>query len=65
MEGAANEALLGFLAEAFAVARREVLLVLAGAQGRQKRGGSSGFYQRARAEETLRAWGLEPGALKS
>jgi len=56
VEGAANQALLDFLAAAFAVARREVELV-AGAQGRQKRARIRS-PERARAEETLRAWGL-------
>lgn len=36
VEGAANEALVGFLAEAFGVAKREVRIV-AGAQSRRKR----------------------------
>lgn len=49
VEGAANEALVAFLAEAFGVAKREVRIV-AGAQARQKRVAVAGV---ARPPEAL------------
>jgi len=56
VEGAANEALLAFLAESFSVARRDVELI-AGAQGRHKRARVHG-PERAKAEAKLAEWGV-------
>ena len=56
---AANEALLAFLADAFAVPRRQVEL-FAGAQSRQKRVRVLA-PERARAEACCRQWGVETG----
>jgi uncharacterized protein (TIGR00251 family) len=56
VEGAANEALLAFVAESFEVAKRQVAL-MSGATSREKRVRVTA-PNRARAETVLRAWGL-------
>lgn len=60
VEGAANEALLGFLAEAFGLPRRQVVLE-AGLQSRQKRVRLLG-PARGPAQALLASWGLLSGA---
>jgi uncharacterized protein (TIGR00251 family) len=54
VEGAANEALLDFLSNAFAVSRRDLAL-LSGAQSRKKRVRVTG-PERVLADELLKTW---------
>ena len=56
IEGAANAALLEFLADAFGVPKRSVALI-SGDRSREKRARIAS-PDRTRAEEILRAWGV-------